>query len=196
MERGEHSFIEPIGNVELRRPRFEISTVWGKIVEKLEYLFIQRGLALLIVGFLLGRALILSQLAPFALPFFAAVFVVRRKKAPLVLLGLLAGSLTISFGNGALIFTLCLLFLTIFRFTERFHQYPLKVLPFYVFFLSFFTKVAFTYIGSGQKIMNYDFLMAGVEASLALVLVFIFMQGIPLLTSATRKKIFKDRGSY
>lgn len=191
MERGEHSFIEPVGNVGLREPKVEISTVLRKTVEKAEYLFIQRGLALLLVGFLLGRALILSQLSPFALPFFAAVFVVRRRKAPLVLLGLLAGALTISIGNGALIFTLCLLFLTTFRVMENFHKYPIKALPFYVFFLSLFTKVVFTYVGSGQTITNYDLLMAAVEASLALVLVFIFMQSIPLLTSSYRKKTLK-----
>ena len=40
---------------------------------KLDEIFIQRGVILTFIGFLLGRALILSQLAPFAIPFFAAV---------------------------------------------------------------------------------------------------------------------------
>ena len=33
---------------------------------KLEHLFIKKGLLLIIVGFLLGRALILAKIAPFA----------------------------------------------------------------------------------------------------------------------------------
>ena len=52
---------------------------------KMEAIFLNKGIPVAIIGFLLGRALILSQLSPFALPFFAAVFLVRRDHAALAL---------------------------------------------------------------------------------------------------------------
>ena len=43
-----------------------------KYVTKLEDYFLKQGYILVVLGFLLGRALILSQLAPFSLPFFVS----------------------------------------------------------------------------------------------------------------------------
>lgn len=188
MQKGERSLIEPVGNVDVQGTKLEISRGLKKMQQKVEYLFLQKGIALLLVAILLGRALILSHLTPFALPFFAAVFMLRREKAPLALFGLLAGSLTLSMGNAAFTFSLCVLFLPIYRIVQKLYKNAIKALPYCVFFLSFSVKCAYTYIGSGQTISRYDAVMAGVEAALAFILVFIFMQSIPFLTSQKRKK--------
>ena len=45
-----------------------------KYVTKLEDYFLKQGYILVVLGFLLGRALILSQLAPFSHHSFAAVY--------------------------------------------------------------------------------------------------------------------------
>lgn len=191
MERGDRTLIEPVGNVDLPGTKFDISSGLRKVQQKLEHLFLQKGIALLLVAILLGRALILSQLTPFALPFFAAVYIVSRGKAPIVLLGLLLGSLTLSLGNAVFTFTLCILFLASFRLVEKIFKKSVKLLPYYVFFLSLITKLGYTYIANGQTITRYDSLMAGVEAGLAFVLVFIFMQSIPFFTSYKRNKSLK-----
>ncbi|GIN22976.1 stage II sporulation protein E [Siminovitchia fordii] len=191
MEKGDQSIVESVGTASLQGTDLDFSTGLKRFQQKLEYLFLQKGLALLIVSILLGRALILSQLTPFALPFFAAIFMTRRKSAPLVLFGLLAGSLTISLGNTLFIFSTCAIYLVSFRLLERLHVMPIKAMPYYVFFISFLTKCLFIYAGNGEAFTNYDALMAVVEAALSLVLVFIFIQSTPFLTAGKRAKALK-----
>ena len=62
----------------------------------METLFLKKGYILLLLAFLLGRSLILAQLTPFSVPFFAAVYLMRRDRAPLALVGLIAGAATLS----------------------------------------------------------------------------------------------------
>ncbi|HEY4554031.1 MAG TPA: stage II sporulation protein E [Bacillaceae bacterium] len=191
MERGERALLEPAGNVDLQETKLELASGIWKLQQKLEYLFLQKGVALFFVAFLLGRALILSHLTPFALPFFAAVYMSRRDKAPLVLISLLGGSLTLSLGNTALTFVSCTVFLIAFRILSSLHKNPAKVLPIYVFTVLLLSKIGFTYIQNGQNISQYDGLMAGVEAGLALVLTFIFLQSIPFLAYHKRRRTLK-----
>jgi len=191
VERGDLSIIAPIRNMELQENKFDISKKLKAIQQKLDYLFLQKGIALLLISLLLGRALILSHLTPFALPFFAVVYLSKRDKAPIVLLGLLAGSLTLSMGNAAYTFTLCILFLLSFKLLETLFKQAYKILPYAVLCLSFFAKCGFQYVQNGQTLSRYDGVMAAVEASLAFVLVFIFMQSIPFLSYQKRKKSLK-----
>ena len=51
-------------------------------------------LLLAIVGFLLGRAMILSELAPFVLPYVAAIYLVKKERAGIAALSLVAGAIT------------------------------------------------------------------------------------------------------
>ncbi|MBS4179719.1 stage II sporulation protein E [Lederbergia citrea] len=191
MERGDRSVIPPADNVDLHETKMEFTNGLKKLQQKLEYLFLQKGIALLLVALLLGRALILSHLTPFALPFFAVVYIIKREKAPLVLFGLLVGSLTLSMGNAAFTFALCMLFLVSFKIFEAFSKRVVRILPYFVFGISFFTKCGYQFMVNGQTLTRYDSVMAGVEAGLALVLVFIFMQSIPFLTFHKRKKTLK-----
>ncbi len=191
MERGERILTESAGNVDLEKTKWDIENGFKKLQQKIEYLFLQKGIALFLVAVLLGRALILSHLTPFALPFFTAVYILRREKAPLVLFGLLIGSMTLSMEKAAFTFALCSLFLIFYQMIKKLVKHPLKVLPYFVFFITIFTKCIFTYIQNGQILTSYDGLMAGVEAGLSFVLVFIFMQSIPYLTAYNKKKVLK-----
>src|SRR5690606_10716815 len=89
MEKGDQSVIEPVRSVVLPNAKIDISGGYRRTMQKLENIFIDKGIALLIIAVLLGRALILSELSPFALPFFAVVYMLKRNKAPIVLFGLL-----------------------------------------------------------------------------------------------------------
>ena len=81
------------------------------------------------VGFLLARAFILSGLSPFSLPFFAAVFAIRKDKAPLAFIGLVAGSLTLSIIDGLYTFGVISLFLILNRMIKHFIFNEIKHYP-------------------------------------------------------------------
>ncbi|GIN88381.1 stage II sporulation protein E [Heyndrickxia sporothermodurans] len=191
MAKVEHSLIETGQNVDLKETKIEFSEGLKRLQLKLELLFLQKGVALLIIGLLLGRALILSHITPFSLPFFAAVYMMRRKKAPIVLIGLVVGSLTVSIGNAFYTLISSLFFLFIYKTLGKVHQDEMKAIPFYVLTISFLSKCSYFYIIQQQNITTYDAMMAAVEASLTFILTLIFMQSIPLLSLRKRKKTLK-----
>jgi stage II sporulation protein E len=157
---------------------------------KLESFFIKKGYLLLIVGFLLGRALILSQLTPFSLPFFASVYLIKRERSPLALIGLIAGAATLSIKNAAFTLAVAILFLVIYRFSSKWLKNELRAIPFYVALILAAARFAETYILS-RHLTLYDAMMVGVQASLAFILTFIFLQSIPLLILNRRRQLLK-----
>ncbi|MFS0615521.1 stage II sporulation protein E [Lederbergia ruris] len=192
MDKGERGFAETsIRNSALGGTRLEISHGFKKVTQKLVNLILQKGVALFLVALLLGRALILSQLTPFILPFFAVVYLLKKDKAPIVLFGLLAGSLTLGIGNTIHTFGLCFIYLISLKLLSLFVQPSVKILPYGVLVISFLVKCGWLFFQNGQTISQFDAFMAGIEASLSFVLVFIFMQSIPFLTSKKRKKSLK-----
>ncbi|HZG69930.1 MAG TPA: stage II sporulation protein E [Chondromyces sp.] len=191
MERAERNLMEPVGNVDIEGTKVEMFKGARRFMFKLEILFFQKGLILFFVGFLLGRALILSHLTPFALPFFAAVYMIRRESSPIALIGLLAGSLTLSLVNIGYTFAVTFLFLITFRLSKRFRAKEVTSLPFIVLFTTFFVKLTFLYFQGQQSLALYDVAMSGVEAGLTFILTLIFMQSIPFLSFTKRKKSLK-----
>ncbi|WP_442597390.1 stage II sporulation protein E [Neobacillus sp. D3-1R] len=190
MEKAERNLIEPIGDVNFDRPHLDFSKGLKKFQLKLETFFIKKGFLLLLIGFLLGRALILAKLTPFSLPFFAAVYFIRRDKAPIALIGLIGGAATLSFIQAGYSFFTISLFLVIYRLFSRWINNEIKVLPFLVFSILLVGKIAKAFILTSQ-VTIYDGLMAGVEASLGFILTLIFLQSIPLLTMNKRKQALK-----
>lgn len=184
----ERGMMEQGGHVDLEETKKEFAKGWKQLRGKFESLFIQKGISLLIIGFLLGRALILSHFTPFALPFFAAVYVMKRDKAPITLLGLTAGGLTLSVANGMYTLASTILFILVFRFFGKYHKEETRVLPFYIFAVSLVSKCAYLYLQQQFQLSFYDGLMAGVESCLTFILTMIFMQSIPILSQTRRKK--------
>ncbi|MBO0995949.1 stage II sporulation protein E [Bacillus sp. SD088] len=192
MDKGGRGFAESsIQNSTLSGTKFDMTNGFKKVAQKLENLILQKGLALFLVALLLGRALILSQLTPFILPFFAVVYLLKKDKAPIVLFGLLAGALTLGIGNAVYTFGLCLIYLISRKLLSLIVQPSVKILPYGVLLISLFVKCGWVFFQNGQTISQFDALMAAVEASLSFVLVYIFMQSIPFLTSKKRKKSLK-----
>jgi stage II sporulation protein E len=190
MEKAERNLIEPIGDVTFERSKLDLSKGLRKFQLKLETFFIRKGFLLLLIGFLLGRALILAKLTPFCLPFFAAVYFIRRDKAPIALIGLVAGAATLSFLQAGYTFFTVALFLIAYRLLKRTIKNEMKVLPFFVFLILLSGKVLESFILNSQVTL-YDGLMASVEASLGFILTLIFLQSIPLLTLNKRKQALK-----
>lgn len=185
MEKIERPMMEPLGDVQLKEAKEGAINWIQKLQTKTDDIFIKKGISLAIIGFLLGRALILSQLSPFALPFFAAVFLMRRDRAPLALFGLIAGGLTIHYSNSLVIFASAFLLLLFNKIKRPAIEGQFKTMSMYVFTSLFLVNLAQQYLVF-RTIQLYDMMMIGVEAGLAMILTLIFIQSIPLLS--IRKK--------
>ncbi|MEH7304048.1 stage II sporulation protein E [Neobacillus drentensis] len=190
MEKTHASFIEPASEVNLHSSKWALQSGLKKIQLMLESFFIKKGFLLLLVGFLLGRALILAKLTPFCLPYFASVYLIKRDRAPLALIGLVIGAVTISLTNAAFTFIVTLCFIVIFRISKKWVKNELKALPFFVGIILGLGKLAEAFILSTQLTL-YDFMMVGVQTSLAFILTLIFLQSIPLLTFNKRRQLLK-----
>ncbi|MDQ0273086.1 stage II sporulation protein E [Cytobacillus purgationiresistens] len=190
MEKLERTMTEPIGGVNLNKPKMELGKVFGNIQTGLETFFLKKGYVFLIIGFLLGRALILAQLTPFTLPFFAAVYLIRKDKAPLALIGLVGGAATLSFTHAITTFAISFLFLFAFRVSKKWLQNEVKALPFFVFATLLSGTLLKTLILKGN-VSLYELMMAGVEASLGFILCLIFLQSLPLLSLNSRRQSLK-----
>ncbi|MCA1032824.1 stage II sporulation protein E [Bacillus timonensis] len=190
MERTERNLIEPISEVNIGKTQYALSRWIQRIQKKITHLFIHRGLLLIVIGFLLGRALILANISPFALPFFAAVFVMRKGKAGLAFLALLAGAATISPKATIFLFACIGLFIFFEKLSRKFKFDSIKALPVLVLLSMTTAKFLLTFAAS-QTITLYDTMMTSVEAGLGFILTLIFLQCIPLLTMKRRKQSLK-----
>ena len=189
VEKVERNFIDPIREVDFVKP-FKIENPFKNAQAKMENLFLKKGYILLFLAFLLGRSLILAQLTPFSLPFFAAVYLMRRDKAPLVLVGLIAGAATLSIQAALSTFAITVLFLVLYKGTKKWLKNEVKLLPYYVLSVLFLGNLVEGYLLSGQFTL-YELMMAGVESSLGFILTLIFIQSLPLLTISKRRQSFK-----
>ncbi|MCT8136382.1 stage II sporulation protein E [Anaerobacillus sp. CMMVII] len=153
--------------------------------------FYKWGFLIFIIGLLLGRAMILSEMLPFILPFFATIFLMKREKAPIAMLALVAGSMTIIPINGVFAFISIISFLVLYRLFNTLYENKVKILPILVFTSVFTTKILLTYIFEGT-ITNYVWLVTGVEAGLSFILTMIFLQSVPIVTERKRKHSLKN----
>ncbi|WHY97753.1 stage II sporulation protein E [Peribacillus simplex] len=190
MEKVERPMMEPLGDVQLKEAKAGAINWIQQLQMKSEDIFIKKGFSLAIIGFLLGRALILSQLAPFGLPFFAAVFLMRRDRAPLALFGLIAGGLTVHYSNSLVIFASAFLLLLFHKIKKPAVEGQFKTMSMYVFASLFLVNLAEQYLVF-RTIQLYDLMMIGVEAGLAMILTLIFIQSIPMLTIRTKSQSLK-----
>ncbi|ASS94534.1 stage II sporulation protein E [Peribacillus simplex] len=190
MEKVERPMMEPLGDVQLKEAKAGAINWIQQLQMKTEDIFIKKGISLAIIGFLLGRALILSQLAPFGLPFFAAVFLMRRDRAPLALFGLIAGGLTVHYSNSLVIFASAFLLLLFHKIKRPAVEGQFKTMSMYVFASLFLVNLAEQYLVF-RTIQLYDLMMIGVEAGLAMILTLIFIQSIPMLTIRTKSQSLK-----
>ncbi|OLN24285.1 stage II sporulation protein E [Domibacillus antri] len=159
---------------------------------KAAFFLLDRGWVLFPAGFLFGRALLLSQLSPFALSFFAAVFMMKKDMAPRVFVSVLAGAFSISMVNAAGTFAVLFCFLIFHRLFKSIHKGETAPVPFFVFFTILAVKSILAYTMNGPEFLPaYDLVLAAVEASLAFVLTLIFMQCLPFLSLSGRIRTLK-----
>ncbi len=160
--------------------QFEMVT--NKVGSWFHLVMYQWGLLVVIVGFLLGRAMILTELTPFVLPFLAAVFMLKRERAALAAMSLLAGALLSYHGEILFVLAAIIGFILIQKVVSKFFDDPIKMAPYTVFVTSMMMRLLVVFIIDGS-ITNYALMMATVEAGLSFILTMIFIQSVPLVTS-------------
>ncbi|GMB10058.1 stage II sporulation protein E [Thermolongibacillus altinsuensis] len=190
MERVERKVVNQISEVPLGDTKATFSQWFRRLNVRLGHLFVHQGFMFLLIGFLLGRALILTKMTPFALPFFAAIYTMRREKSGLVFVALLAGALTLSLYTTLFIVAGIITFLLFHRFIERWIDTPARRLPIVVFLTSLGVKLAMAYIWKKEWTL-YEGMTTLVEAGLAFILTLIFLQSMPLFDNRKHKQSLK-----
>lgn len=158
------------------------------IKHKLERALFDWGLLIFITGFLLGRALILSNILPFVLPFFASVYMMKRERTGVAFIALMAGAATVSLETASYAFSTVILFFILNIFFSRIKRHYVGLVPFQVFLSVFLSHLLISYAFQ-QEVLMYDVLMASVEAGLSFILTMIFFQSVPLLAIPKRKQL-------
>ncbi|GKU85005.1 stage II sporulation protein E [Niallia sp. NCCP-28] len=190
MEKVERDLIDTIGEVNFGKSKAGFGVFLNKFHVKIENLFIVKGYMLLFIGFLLGRALILAKLTPFTLPFFAAVYLTRKEKAPIALVGLIGGAATISLKESFSSFALSFIFLIIYKLLSKWKKNEQSLVPFIVLISLVGGSLVESYLFQGE-ITLYGGMMSLVEGSLGFILTLIFLQSLPLLSFNKRRQALK-----
>ncbi|PMC34091.1 stage II sporulation protein E [Bacillus sp. UMB0899] len=190
MEKVERRLMEPVSNLGLDKTQQVVNRFFHRISSKIQLFLLHKGIIYGLIGFLLGRAIILSEVLPFALPFFGAILLMKRDKALLVGLSLMLGGLTISFQVASVILISILGFLILNRLVSYVCKDQLKVLPFVIFGTVAITRLAYSF-AIKTELMLYDYMMAGVESGLSFILTLIFLQSIPLISARKYKQSLK-----
>ncbi|OLO27417.1 stage II sporulation protein E [Alkalihalophilus pseudofirmus] len=184
--------IEPVRGWTLPTKAMSLTTSTTEKVKKgTNLLFYQWGLLIFVVGFLLGRAMILSEITPFVLPFVAAIYVLKRDKLGIAALAVFAGAMTHILESSWFVLASLLIFIIYQKVVEKFSDNTTKLLPFTVFFTSISARIILTFFMQGQ-VTNYDWMMAGVEAGLSFILTMIFLQSVPLITAKRSQQPLKN----
>ncbi|MHA7966184.1 stage II sporulation protein E [Paenibacillus sp. CAU 1782] len=151
----------------------------GQVVLAKKWTFLLLG-----VGFLLGRAVILESLMPFAAAYFAVMYFMRRDLFIWIAVSLVAGSWFAAEPAALWIATEIAALFLLLKGLEAYEKAELSSAPILVFasmlLVGLFKVFIFNTLGW------YNLLMVVVEACLAFVLTLVFIHAIPVLTM-TRK---------
>ncbi|WP_206099771.1 stage II sporulation protein E [Longirhabdus pacifica] len=142
------------------------------------------SLFLLFIAFLLGRAMILEQLAPFSIAFFAVIYFTKRDIILPVFLSLCLGTFFSYHEQTFLTISSILLFWIAQTVLHKKGKSNLTHAPIVVFFSMLVVKlIAVTLLNVGGL---YAYFLCVVEAGLSLILTLIFMQALPVLMMAKK----------
>lgn len=160
-----------------------------KLLEKLKVFLLEKYILIYLIGFLLGRAIILSVISPFPIAFLATIWFIHRKRTVHTALVILAGALTVSPGHATYVLFGIISFLLLAYLLGRLKRQQLLV-PIITFVSTFMSQLFI--ISFQSQVTAYDWLLLFTEGFLAAVLVLIFMQSIPLLSPKRYKQTLKS----
>jgi stage II sporulation protein E len=138
------------------------------------------SIILVTIGFLLGRAMILETLTPFAVAFFAVIYFLRKDILHWVAVSLLMGSLVSVHGQTVWIGAEIIVFLLIQKGLEKMNRADISLAPLVVFASACLVRL-FSYTAA-IELTWYGLMMSFVGGMLSFILTLIFIQAIPVLT--------------
>lgn len=158
---------------------------WMTSRRSVQFILAKKWTFLLVtVGFLLGRAVILESLMPFAAAFFAVIYFMRKDIYPWIAVALIAGSwFAVTPAPMWIAMEIAVLFL-LFKGLEAYERAELGSAPLLVFIAMLLVQLFSVFIG--DALSWYNFMMVVVEAGLGFVLTLVFIQAIPVLTMSKR----------
>src|SRR5690625_1101756 len=159
------------------------------IYTKMQTLMIERGWLLCIVGFLLGRAVVLSVVSPFAVAFLATLWLMQRDKAFKVMIATSIGAFTFTLAQGIYVSIAMLIFILIAGLFKKTKNKQVAI-PLFVLIASMAPRL-FLYSLEGP-LPSYEWMLLIVEGVLGSILVLIFMQSVPLLSPKRYKPALKN----
>ncbi|MUK88059.1 stage II sporulation protein E [Ornithinibacillus sp. L9] len=159
------------------------------IYTRIKSILLDKGWLFVFVGFLLGRAVILSVVSPFAVAFLATLWFIQKSHAPRAMLAMLIGAITYSMEHSIFIGIAMFLFILLAGIFKNTKHQQIKV-PLFVF-ISTVAPRLFLYSLYGQ-LSSYEWMLLLVEGVLGTILVLIFMQSVPLLSPKRYKPSLKN----
>src|SRR5690625_1629303 len=156
---------------------------------KMKAILLEKGVLFYTVGFLLGRAVILEEVSPFAVAFLATMWFLHREKAAISMLAVLLGALTLSVTHSIFIFIAMLLFLFLAGIFKQAKNQEILI-PVFVLLSTAVPRI-FLYSIYGQ-LSSYEWMLLIVEGVLGTVLLLIFMQSVPLIAPKRYKPSLKN----
>jgi len=165
---------------------------WRKLSASASRLFLSRRWTLMIavLGVLLGRAVILDTLAPFAVAWFAVIWFMRRDAAFIAALALVAGSLLADAPNAWTTAAELAVFFLLARGMEAYERAEISYAPLLVFISALLVQLFGVVID--KALDGYQLLMVGVEAGLAFVLTLVFIQAVPVLMLTKKPALLRS----
>jgi len=174
-----------------RKSMGERTLTWFQKQPVLQLLSTKKWMLLLtLMGFMLGRAMILDELSPFAAAYFAVIVFIRRDSMLPVAGAIIAGSLFTPFPGGIIIAAELIIFFLIYKGLETFQKIDLSYAPMMVFVSSFMVGLFRTVIG--PSLTWYPLMMMTLDALLGFVLTLVFLQALPLLTYRQKSRVLRN----
>ncbi|ARU60591.1 stage II sporulation protein E [Tumebacillus avium] len=159
-----------------------VTSRWQRLQSRMGALVGRGTLVLVIMAFFLGRAMILGELAPFSIAFYAVILRLKRSAAKPVLLSLIAGSLTAHgfFSIWPMLAAALVFYRVVYGMLTKKKALTLNMVPFVVFLVDAGVRLAAS-AATGDT-TTYSLMMGLVDGFLAMVLTLIFIQSLPIFT--------------
>ncbi|GIO09847.1 stage II sporulation protein E [Brevibacillus reuszeri] len=133
----------------------------------------------LLMGFLLGRALILEELTPFVIPYFIVMFYIRRDCILTTGFALILGAFTQSVPIGLQTVLSVVLALVVCKIMERTRRKDFSRTPLLVVTTVFISHLLYSVLTN--QVNTYELVMIAVESVLGFVLTLIFIQSLSII---------------
>ncbi|TCS80151.1 stage II sporulation protein E [Tepidibacillus fermentans] len=156
-----------------------LSSFQQKLNQLFHLLFRKWEIGYIMMGFLLGRAMILNELSPFGIPFFAVMYHLKREKLLFISLAILLGANLAVHNQAALIFAGMIIFFFTQKWLDTKGKTDLSYTPFLTFVAILLPQVLVHLYDHSSQI--YDYFLAGIESVLGFVLTLIFVQAMPII---------------